>query len=104
MNNPNLNHTYTPVFLQVVNSQLTTCLAASGEHFSSDRFYYLTEVRHKVVLRELSRLNGQQRKLFAEKEHINNQQLEEVAQALLLSAKAEAVKFSRGRSAVKKYK
>ncbi len=104
MNKSNLNHSLTPLFLQVVNSQLAICLEASAEHFSSERFYQICDVRHKVVVRTLARLDKTEREAFAEHEYQVNQQLEELAQALLSNAKSEAVKFYRGRAAVNKYK
>lgn len=90
--------------LKVVNSHLATCLAASGEQFSSQHFYHICDVRHKVVLRALARLEPTEREAFAKHEYEVNQQLAELAQALLANAKSEAVKFYRGRAAVNKYK
>lgn len=103
MNDLILNHEFTPPFLQAVNAELSACLASTSEDFSTQRFKYLCDVRYKVVMRALTRLTPDVRRSFAEKELDINHSLEELAQGLLLSAKAEAVKFSRGQSAVKKY-
>ena len=104
MNKSSLNHSRTPLFLEVVNSKLATCMAASAEDFSTERFHQICDIRHKVVIRTLSRLEKTEREVFAKHEYEINQQLEEFAQALLSSAKSEAVKFYRGRAAVKNYK
>ncbi|APE01193.1 hypothetical protein BM526_04550 [Alteromonas mediterranea] len=104
MKNSILNHCETPPFLQAVNTELAACLSSSSEEFSTERFRYLSQIRHKVVVRALSRLEDDEKTSFAQKEITINQKLEELAQGLLDSAKKEAVKFSRGRAAVKKYK
>lgn len=104
MKNSILNHDETPLFLQAVNAELTACLSSESEEFSTERFRYLSRIRHKVVVRALSRLEGEKRAAFAKNEFIINQKLEELAQGLLDNAKKEAVNFSRGRAAVKKYK
>tara|TARA_A200000159_G_scaffold109771_2_gene102730 strand:+ start:125932 stop:126249 length:318 start_codon:yes stop_codon:yes gene_type:complete len=103
LNKSILNHANTPLFLQAVNSELAACLSTPGEDFSTDRFRYLCDVRHKVVVRALARLDPDVRHSFAKEELEINNNLEKLAQGLLLNAKDEAVKFSRGRSAVKKY-
>lgn len=104
MKNTILDHCETPPFLQAVNTELAACLSSSDEEFSTERFRYLSQIRHKVVVRALSRLEGNEKTLFAEKEVLINKKLEELARGLLENAKQEAVKFTRGRAAVKKYK
>ena len=104
MNKSILNHELTPLFLQVVNAELATCLSSATEEFSTERFRYLSQVRHKVVVRALLRLEENQRASFSKNEILINQKLEELAHGLLENAKKEAVNFSRGRAAVKKYK
>jgi hypothetical protein len=104
LKNSILNHEYTPLFLQAVNAELSACLSSDIEAFSTERFRYLSQIRHKVVVRALSRLEGDAKKAFSRNEIAINQKLEELAQGLLENAKDEAVKFSRGRAAVKKYK
>ncbi|MDO6568452.1 hypothetical protein Q4561_15380 [Alteromonas sp. 1_MG-2023] len=104
MKNSILSHTNTPLFLQAVNAKLSACLLLENSDFSTSDFQSLIALRHKVVIRELKRLNDAERKVFAQKEMIINQKLEELAQGLLDNAKEEAFKFSRGRAAVKKYK
>jgi len=104
LKNSILNHSETPLFLQAVNAELAACLSSSSEEFSTERFRYLSQIRHKIVVRALSRLEGDEKNAFAQKEITINQKLEELAQGLLDNAKKEAVKFSRGRAAVKKYK
>lgn len=104
MKNTILDHESTPLFLQAVNAELAACLSSDAEDFSTERFRYLSEVRHKVVTRALNRMTGSEKTLFASEEIKVNQKLEELAQGLLENAKKEAVKFSRGRAAVKKYK
>lgn len=104
MKNSILNHCETPPFLQAVNTELAACLSSSSEEFSTERFRYLSQIRHKVVVRALRRLDGDKKTKFAKEELEINQKLEELAQGLLDNAKKEAVNFSRGRAAVKKYK
>ena len=104
MNNSTLNHTHTPLLLQAVNNALTACLSSGNKEFSTERFRRLSETRHKVVVRALKRLSGDEKSSFVQNELKVNQMLEELAQSLLNGAKQEAVKFSRGRAAVKKYK
>ena len=104
MKNTILDHEYTPPLLQAVNAEFAACLSSDAEEFSTERFRHLTQVRHKVVTRALKRMSGSEKSAFASKEIIINQKLEELAQGLLDNAKQEAVKFSRGRAAVKKYK
>ena len=104
MKNTILDHCETPPFLQAVNTELAACLSSSSEEFSSERFRYLSQIRHKVVVRALRRLDGDKKTKFAKEELEINQKLEELAQGLLDNAKKEAVNFSRGRAAVKKYK
>lgn len=104
MKNSILNHCETPPFLQAVNTELAACLSSSREEFSTERFRYLSQIRHKVVVRALRRLDDDSKSKFAKEELEINQKLEELAQGLLDNAKKEAVKFSRGRAAVKKYK
>lgn len=104
MKNSILNHSETPLFLQAVNAELAACLSSSSDTFSTERFRHLIQIRHKVVTRALKRMAGSQKSAFAYKEFEINQKLEELAQGLLDNAKKEAVKFSRGRAAVKKYK
>ncbi|WP_394221924.1 hypothetical protein [Alteromonas gracilis] len=104
MKNAILNHTETPLFLQAVNAELAACLSSNNEEFSTERFRHLSQIRHKVVVRALNRMEGNKKTQFAKKEFEINQKLEELAQGLLESAKKEAVQFSRGRAAVKKYK
>lgn len=104
MNDPILNHEFSPPFLQAVNAALTACLSAENDTISTERFRNLSLLRHKVVIRALARLKGNDRAVFASKEIIINQKLEELARGLLENAKQEAVNFSRGRTAVKKYK
>jgi len=104
LKNAILNHSETPLFLQAVNAELAACLSLGNEEFSTERFRHLSQIRHKVVVRALRRLNGDKKTQFAKKEFEINQKLEELAQGLLENAKKEAVQFSRGRAAVKKYK
>ena len=104
MNKSILNHELTPLFLQVVNAELATCLSSATEEFSTERFRYLSQVRHKVVTRALLRFDCDKKIAFSKNEIKINQKLEELAQGLLDNAKKEAVNFSRGRAAVKKYK
>ena len=104
MKNSILDHEYTPPFLKAVNAALAACLSSDPEELSTERFKHLSTVRHKVVIRILSRLKDNERKAFSEKEVVINQKLEELAQGLLKRSKEEAVQFSRGRAAVKKYK
>lgn len=104
MKNSILDHEYTPPFLKAVNAALAACLSSEPEKLSTERFKHLSTVRHKVVIRNLSRLKDNERKAFSEKEVVINQKLEELAQGLLKKSKEEAVQFSRGRAAVKKYK
>lgn len=104
MKNTILDHQSTPLFLQAVNAELAACLSSDAEEFSTERFRHLIQVRHKVVTRALQRMEGSKKSAFASKEFEINQKLEELAQGLLENAKKEAVKFSRGRAAVKKYK
>ena len=99
-----LNHNKTPLFLKVVNSKLAACLMLNGGEFSTTDFQTLISLRHKVVTRFLCRLNSEEKKAFAKKEIFINKKLEELARGLLENAKDDAVKFSRGRTAVKKYK
>ena len=103
MNKITLNHTYTPILLKVVNAHLINCIERSGES-DSEQLRSLSELRHKVVIRTLSRLEGEEAKRFAEKEFETNQRIVKLAQALLQDAKLDAVKLFRGREAVKKYK
>lgn len=104
MKNTILDHESTPLFLQAVNAELAACLSSDAEDFSTERFRLLVQVRHKVVTRALKRMAVSEKSGFASKEIKINQKLEELAQGLLENAKKEAVKFSRGRAAVKKYK
>tara|TARA_B100000965_G_scaffold372562_1_gene362336 strand:+ start:3832 stop:4146 length:315 start_codon:yes stop_codon:yes gene_type:complete len=104
LKNSILNHSDTPLFLQAVNAELAACLSSSSDTFSTERFRYLSQIRHKVVVRALRRLDGDKKSKFAKEELEINQKLAELAQGLLDNAKREAVKFSRGRAAVKKYK
>ena len=99
-----LDHQFTPLFLRAVNAELAACLSFDTEEFSTERFRHLIQVRHKVVTRALKRMAGSQKSAFAYKELEINQKLEGLAQGLLDNAKKEAVKFTRGRAAVKKYK
>jgi len=104
LKNSILNHSDTPLFLKAVNARLTACLTLSSDDFSSEQFRYLSQIRHKVILRALSRMPPDQRTDFAKQELEINRKLEELAQGLLGNAKDEVVKYSRGRAAVNKYK
>lgn len=103
MNKITLNHKDTPIFLKMVNAQLVNCIETLGEDYS-ERLRVISELRHKVVIRTLSRLKGEDAKRFAKEEFETNQQIVKLAQALLQNAKLDAVKLFRGREAVKKYK
>lgn len=104
MKNSILDHQHTPIFLKAVNAKLAACLSLDSDDFSTSDFQSLITLRHRVVIRELARLTEADKKAFSSQELKINQKLQELAQGLLDNAKEEAVKFSRGRAAVKKYK
>jgi len=104
LNVDKLNHSSTPLFLSKVNAAIAVCVAAEPAALSIETFHHLISLRHSLVLRELSRLSGNERTTFAENELIINQELEELALKLKLAAKEEIVGFSRAQKAAKRYK
>ncbi|ANB26375.1 hypothetical protein [Alteromonas stellipolaris] len=104
MNQVIFNHELTPLFLQVVNEKLAACLVLSDASIPTDDFSALIKLRDRVIRRALKQMDSEVEKAFAAKELEINNKLEKLARGLLDSAKDEAVQYSRGRAALKKYK
>ncbi|WP_282145517.1 hypothetical protein [Alteromonas stellipolaris] len=104
MNQVIFNHELTPLFLQVVNEKLAACLVLSDAPIPTENFRSLVQLRDRVIRRALKQMDSEVEKAFAAKELEINNKLEKLARGLLDSAKDEAVQYSRGRAALKKYK
>lgn len=97
-----LNHEYSPLFLQIVNRKIQRCLLDIDKF--SEEFAYAIQLRHKVVIRELKKLRGEARRNFAENEVNANSHLEDLTSHLLDDAKSEVIQLKRNEAAVKRYR
>lgn len=103
MNIDELNHPLTPDDLRALNQQISECLLSDSpekyKHFSS-----LITQRDDIIQSVLAELDAEQARLFALNESVVNDNLKNVAQTLLKSAKDDVSQFIRSQAAIKKYK
>lgn len=97
-----LNHQHSPLFLRIVNWRIQQYLLDIDRF--SEEFAYATQLRHKVVIREIKKLRGEARRNFVENELNANRYLEDLTSRLLHDAKSEVIKLKRNEPAVKRYR
>ena len=97
-----LNHQHSPLFLRIVNWRIQQYLLDIDRF--SEEFAYATQLRHKIVLRELKKLSGEVRRNFVENELNVNRDLEDLTSRLLHDAKSEVIQLKRNEAAVKRYR
>ena len=105
MNLNELNHDLTPDALGVLNAQIIDALPQPDDASSGFKtFYELIVQRDALVQQILAGAEPEFAQAFAGKELLVNDQLKELAQTLLKSAKDDASHFIRSQAAIKKYK
>ena len=92
---PELNHSYTPLFLKTLNRHIIQCLNDEEGDNTFPELLRCIEIRHKVIIRELERLSGDARKEFAKNESEIQAHLDNMANKLL--------EFKRAKAALKRY-
>ncbi|WP_218355166.1 hypothetical protein [Alteromonas lipotrueiana] len=101
-----LDHSLTPPALKQLNIQLEALLADSNSE-NEARFQKLLQIirqRDTLINQHLPSLDATSRRQFAQAELSVNNQLNDLAQGLLNSAKNDISHFVRSQSAIKKYK
>lgn len=96
-----LNHTYSPLFLSLVNSKIEEELRSTDKE--STALPRLASIRHKLVTREISKLTGEPKQRFVRLELEQNKRLELSTLQLLEEAKDEVINLKRAKNAVKRY-
>ncbi|QPG04962.1 hypothetical protein IT774_12465 [Salinimonas marina] len=101
-----LNHNHTPTALAHLNEKLEALLADSEveDEVRFERMLQLVRQRDSLISQHLSSLDESSRRQFAQNELSVNNQLNELAQSLLNSAKNDISHFIKSQSAIKKYK
>ncbi len=104
MSTLNFNHSKTPENLRQLNQKLTEVIQSDDDSEQKyQAFQLLIRERDRMIRDHLSQLSDSEQKLFAESELTVNNQLNELAQSLLKSAKDDISRFIRSRAAIKKY-
>lgn len=103
MNIDDLNHTLTPDNLRALNQQISECLLSDSPD-KYNHFNLLITQRDDIIQSVLTELDTEQARLFAQNESVINDNLKNVAQTLLKSAKDDVSQFIRSQAAIKKYK
>lgn len=97
-----LTHSLTPTFLRLINDKINAELQSQDSNTES--LYFLMVLRHKLILREINRLSGKQRKSFVTLEMEKNKRLELDISKLHQEAKSQVIKLKRADNAIKRYK
>ena len=100
---PELNHSYTPLFLTILNRHIIQCLNDEEGDNTFPELLRCIEIRHKVIIRELERLSGDERKEFAKNESEIQAHLDKMANKLLRAYKDKLLEFKRAKAALKRY-
>ncbi|MFS1702328.1 hypothetical protein [Alteromonas sp. AMM-1] len=103
MNIDQLNHALTPDNLRALNQQISECLLADSPD-KYQQFNTLINERDQLILSILGQLDNATAKQFAQQEMVVNDNLKNMAQTLLKSAKDDVSQFIRSQTAIKKYK
>jgi len=106
VNTYQFSHPLTPAELGELNEQLATLLVNTDieEEQRFQLFLQLVRQRDSLIQQHLGALDTEPRKQFAAAELTVNNQLNELAQSLLHSAKNDISHFIKSQSAIKKYK
>ena len=88
-----LNHRFTPLFLQKLNTELESCLTAEKEDFSDEKLKQLIALRHRIVIRELKRTSASDSAPFAANELEVNKYIDDLIQNYRLDVKTDIVDF-----------
>lgn len=103
MNTNQLNHALTPDDLRALNQQISECLLADSPD-KYQQFNALINERDQLIHSILAQLDNAAAKQFAQQEMVVNDNLKNMAQTLLKSAKDDVSQFIRSQTAIKKYK